>query len=235
MWPQTLTENWKDVIENGAFTVDDESGNIIAEGKFMKGLRVGQWTYHPSDTQVIKIDWNKYEKQGGSVLINYPKDWETIEADERPFQASFPLKEGENEKGKYFIILSHNKDSIEMNLERYFSYYQSRMFDTEKITEYAFFEFKTAANKSFYFSRYVIERNGEEILAFSFLGENGPTIYDITYSSLNEDIAKKHIIFFDMIRSLVLEGKRFFSPFDPVKNFRQIEKPKKVEKSQPVS
>jgi hypothetical protein len=60
-------------------------------------------------------------------------------------------------------------------------------------------------------------------------------IYDVTYSSLNEEYEEKHIIFFDMIRTMVLQGERFFSPFDPVKRFNSLQKPEKLEHPKPVS
>lgn len=234
MWRDTIPAKWKEIIENGEFTTDDERGNIIAQGNFKNGLRVGIWTYHPSDTQTIEIEWAKYSNNDQTVIINYPKTWDIHEVDKRPFQATFPTT-SEIKKDKFFIIMPQNKDSIGMDLEGYWRHYNTIAFEDEKTKEYALFKFETASDKSFYFSRYVLERNNEEILIFSFLGEIGSTIYDITYSSLSEENERKHIIFFDMLRSLTLEEQRFFSPYDPVKNFRQLEKPEKIEKPQTVS
>ena len=223
MWADTIPISVKDVIENGDYQVSDEKGSLICKGKFKGGFKTGEWMYHPTAAQTLTINWTQYFKEGKSIKINYPKDWEIHEDPERPFQASFPLKANENEKGKYFIILAHNRYSIKMDLKEYQGYYKSQTFSTEKVKEYAHFVFETTSGKSFYFMRYIIQRGDEEVLVLTFIGNNGSDIYDLTYSSSNEDYEKKHIIFFDMIRSLVIGEQRFFSPFDPVKEFKRFE------------
>lgn len=223
MQSDTISTSFKQAIENGKYVLDDEHGRVISEGRFNAGFKEGQWIYHPTDTTIIKIDWLKYTNDSTGVEINYPKDWKTLHDPGRPFQASFPLKEGENDKGKYFIILSYNKDSVDLDLYGYQQYYKSQMFSMEKVKEYAHFVFETTSGKKFYFMRYVVQREREEVLIFTFIGGKDSEIYDITYSSLNEDYENKHIIFFDMIRSIRLRGEWFFSPYDPVKHYERFE------------
>lgn len=223
MQPDTIPISFKQTIENGKYTLNDENEQVISEGNFNGGFREGRWIYHPTDTTTIEINWSKYINDTSKVEINYPEDWKILKDPERPFQASFPLKPRENDSGKYFIILSHNKDSINLDLYGYQRYYKSQMFSAEKVKEYAHFVFETASGKKFYFMRYIIQRGNEELSIFTFIGEKGSQIYDITYSSRNEDYDKKHIIFFDMVRSLQLDGEWFFSPYDPVKSYDRLE------------
>jgi hypothetical protein len=223
MQPDTLPISFKNAIENGKYKLNDVNGQVICEGKFSGGFKVREWTYHPTDASTVAIDWSKYTNDSSKVEINYPSDWKTLEDPERPFQAVFPLKSGENDKGKYFIILSHNKDSIDLDLFGYQRYYKSEMFSTEKVKEYAHFVFETASGKTFYMMKYTAQRGNDEFMIFTFIGNAGPLIYDITYSSLHEDDDRKHIIFFDMIRSFTLDGQKFFSPYDPVKDFKRLE------------
>jgi len=223
MQADTIPVTSIEAIENGKYTLGDEHGQIISEGKFNAGFREGQWIYHPTDTTTIKIDWTRYDNDSSKVEINYPNGWEILEDPKRPFQASFPLKGSESDKGKYFIILSHNKDTIDLDLYGYQAYYKSQMFSTEKIKEYAHFAFETSQGKKFYFMRYIVQRGEEELSIYSFIGEKGTDIYDITYSSRDDNSEKKHIIFFDMIRSLRLNLEQFFSPYDPVKRYERFE------------
>ena len=117
MWPDTIPANAKDDLENSDFSINDDQGKILASGKFISGLRVGQWIYHPSDTQSIKIDWKPYTND--TVSINYPSDWTIYKSPQRPFQATFQSN-SKIAKDKFFIIFPHNKDSIDMDLASYF-------------------------------------------------------------------------------------------------------------------
>lgn len=223
MQPDTIPVSFKQAIENGKYILNDEHGSIISEGKFNAGFREGEWIYHPTDTTTIVIDWAKYVNDSSRVEINYPENWKVLKDPERPFQASWPLRADENDKWKYFIILSHKKDSIDFDLYGYQQYYKSQMFATEKVKEYAHFLFETASGRRFYFMRYIIQRQEEELAIFTFIGDSSSEIYDITYSSLHERNEEKHIIFFDMIRSFRLNGGWFFSPYDPVKHYDRFE------------
>jgi hypothetical protein len=223
MQADTIPITFKDALENGKFTLDDDQGRAISEGRLNKGFKEGRWIYHPTDTTTVKIDWAKYSNDRAGVEINYPETWTVLEDPERPFQASFPLKQRENRKGKYFIILRHDKDSINLDLYGYQRYYKSRTFSTEKVKEYAHFLLETTSGRQFYFMRYIIERDKETLSICTFIGEAGGNIFDITYSSANEEQDRKHIIFFDMIRSLRLKGDWFFSPYDPVKHYDRFE------------
>lgn len=211
---------------NTSKVLNDENGNIIIEGRYLNGFKKGEWVYHPSDTQTIKVNWSKFNKDDYSVELNYPTRWEVFDVNERPFQATFPTKSS-NPDDKYFIIFSKVKDSIDMTFYQYWEHYNSVAFSGEKVKEYALFKFKTKSGNEYFFSRYIFIRGEEEILVLSFLGESGDTIYDITYSSLNEEYNRKHVIFFGIIRSLMLppNRSRFFSPWDTTLELKEIDYP----------
>src|SRR5690348_3625814 len=86
MWPDTILASFKDHIENSNFSIDDEKGNLLVKGKFSHGLRTGEWTYHPSDTQTVKINWSSFSND--TATINYPSDWTVHKSMTRPFQAT---------------------------------------------------------------------------------------------------------------------------------------------------
>lgn len=227
----TIPISFRNVLENGKFKLNDDHGNMISEGVFKEALRDGKWIYHPTDTTTIFIDWATYLNDKSKIEINYPENWKIIESAGRPFQAIFPSKGAVEEKGKYFIILSHDKDSIDMDLDGYQRHYKSQMFSTENVLEYVHFMFETASGKKFYFLRYIIKRQDEVFSIFTFIGNKGSKIFDLTYSTTNANDEERHITFFDMVTSLQLNGEWFFSPYDPVVNYARFEyqdQPKKT-------
>jgi len=221
IWTNPITENLKQNYENGSWTINDEKGNILAEGHFQSGFKKGKWTYFPLDTLSIDINWKKYDSN--AVEINFPSSWRIIESyeQERPFQAEVPTI-SKKVNDKCFLIITYSKDSILLDLEKYWEEYKNTTFDTEVVKEFALFSLLSSDNNLFYFSRYIIHRGEEEMLILSFIGETEKNIYDITLSSLNTEYEKKHIIFFDMLRSLKINEKRFFSPFDPIIKMKNL-------------
>jgi len=223
MWPDTISQEFLDGLTRSHYSLQDDMGKLVTEGDFLNGYKVGDWSYYPDTVSTIQVNWSLYSKPNDSTKINYPTSWTTSEDATRPFQASFPVKQGENSIGKHFIIQAHNRDSIDMDLAVYQEYYKSTMFESETVNEYAHFVLELHSGSVLYFLRYVIKRNGEDLLILVLLGNSGSEICDATYSSASEDQEEKHIIFFDMMRSFELHGKPFFSPLDPVKTFKRTE------------
>jgi hypothetical protein len=223
MWPDSVAPEFMNTLEAGHHVLQDEKGQSISEGNFKDGFRTGQWLYHPTAGKSVTVDWTIYTGDGDSTKINYPAEWTVHESAGRPFQATFPLMTNENETGKYFIVQVQNEDSTGLDLNAYQDYYKSQAFKTETVKEYSHFIFETKSGKYFYFLRYIMEREGEEILVLALLGKVPSGICDVTYSSVNTDYEKKHIIFFDMVRSLIIEKERFFSPLDPVRELKRLE------------
>jgi hypothetical protein len=223
MWPDTISPEFLKALKSGHYALKDTSGELISEGNFQNGFRIGDWTYYPDSGKAITVNWDVYSKPTDNTKINVPSNWTIHEDINRPFQATFLESNGKASEGRYFIIQELNPDSVNMDLNAYAKYYKSTIFETEKVKEYAHFEFELRSGSKVYFLRYVIERGGDELLILVLLGNSGSKFCDSTYSSSNKDIERKHIIFFDMMRSFQLRGSAFFSPFDPVKRFRRTE------------
>lgn len=217
LWNIPFPDNWKNNIENGDWFIKTPKNDTIVQGKFVDGLRHGTWEYHASDTQKIEINWDDYENK--VLKMNYPSDWKVYEANGRPFQAGLPSPE--NSDDKYFIILSYDRDTVNMNLNEYWQLYNTKTFEKDSVKSYIQYKFEQDKN-IFYYSEYTIVRKGEESLVFNFLGELNSKIYDITFSSLNIQDTKKRIIFFEMVRSLVIERHRFFSPYLKVDKIEEL-------------
>jgi hypothetical protein len=223
MQSDTIPASFREAIENGQHTLKDVDGKIISAGEFSSGFRVGPWMYHPTDSTAVEINWSLYANDTSGVKINFPTAWLPIEHSDRPFQASYPLRREEKSGGKYFIILSYDKDSVGADLHEYQRFYNSEMFAKDSVKEYAKFILETLSGRVFYFLRYQVRREEEEILILCLLGEYEDTIYDITYSSLVENSEEKHLVFFEMSRSFQLHGRWYFSPYDPIKRFERLD------------
>ena len=207
----SVLEKHKFAVEGGDFLRTTYEGDTLMIGKYQHGFKIGIWEYHPTDTQTLYIDWDKYRTDDFSFEINYPKEWELIPSKTRPFQATFPTK-SEMKDDKYFVILSHKKAEIDMSLKDYWNHSNHQIHTGDSVSSHLLIKF-SREDGDYYFSTYTIVRNGEEMFIFSFLGETDSMIYDVSYVSLKEDITKKYTIFLDMIRSLRLENERFFTPY----------------------
>src|SRR5690606_21694345 len=86
MRADTLSVSFKQAIENGKYTLNDEHGHIISEGKFSHGFKTGEWTYHPTEASTLVVNWSKYVNDSSKIEINYPGDWKTLEDPTRLFQ-----------------------------------------------------------------------------------------------------------------------------------------------------
>ncbi len=209
---EPIIEKYKSAMENGDFLWDTSKGDTLMAGKYQNGFKVGMWKYHPSDSQTVYVNWEKYSSDDYSTEINYPSGWALVKSKTRPFQATFSTA-SEVKDDKYFIVLSHQKSELKMNLKEYWTLFNSETHSSDSITSYLLRKFSREEG-DYYFSTYTIARNNEEMFLFSFLGETDSAIYDISYASLKDDIDLKYTIFLDMIRSLRVEGKRFFTPFE---------------------
>jgi hypothetical protein len=222
MWTDTIDESASSDYQNGKFNVGDSSGRVIASGQFVNGFRSGSWTYEPETGRKILVDWVIHNTPEKKIAVNVPEDWTVLQQKERPLIAVFPTDTAENRKGYYFVVQSFVKDSVKMNVDEYFEYYRTEMF-SDSIQAYAFYKFETHSGRSYYFARFIAHRD-KDVLILVFLGMHNEKLIDVTYVSSIRDSDRKHIVFFDMIRSLVLDDRRFFSPFDPVRSYRQIGK-----------
>ena len=209
---ESMNGKYKYSLENGDFLMDTPEGDTLVVGKYQHGFRIGRWEYHPSDTQTIYINWTKYHADDYSVEINYPEGWELIKSDVRAFQATFPTQ-SDVKDDKYFIILPQKKSELGISLNEYWNVFNKETHFRDSVKSHLLRKF-SREDGDYYLSTYTVVRNNEELFIFSFLGATDSTIYDITYSSLKEDIDRKYTIFLDMIRSLRLENKRFFTPYD---------------------
>ena len=108
--------------------------------------------------------------------------------------------------------MTHKKSELEMGLNEYWNLFNNETHSADSVSSHLLRKF-SREDGDYCFSTYTVIRNNEEMFLFSFLGETDSMIYDISYASLKEDIDRKYIIFLDMIRSLRVGGKRFFTPF----------------------
>lgn len=210
-WRDQIYDEYKYTLEDSDFLINTPEGDTLMIGKYQRGFKRGKWEYHTSDTQTVYVNWDKYTSGNDSLEISYPEEWQLKESKVRPFQATFKTTSNTKDD-KYFIVLPHAKSDLGMSLKEYWNLFNKVTHSSDSVRSYLLRRF-SREDGDYYFSTYTIVRNNEELFLFNFLGETDSTIYDITYSSLKEDVNRKYTIFLDMIRSLRIEKKRFFTPF----------------------
>lgn len=210
-WRDRIESEYKDKMENGEFLIDSKEGDTLKAGIFRNGFKADEWKYCPSKTKTININWSQYSSNDNLIEINYPREWEIVKSNSTRFQAVIPSNSVIKDD-KYFVILEQNKQDLGINLREYWELLNKETHSSDSVESHMFKMF-SREDGIFYLSTYSIIRNNEKLFLISFLGETEKSIYDITYSSLKEDTDKNYIIFLDMIQSLKIDSRRFFTPF----------------------
>ncbi len=226
-WRDQIGYEYKDKIENGDFLIDSEEGDTLKAGKIRNGFKVGKWKYCPSKTQTIYVDWSQYSSDDKLIEINYPQEWKVIESNSTLFQATFPSKSSIKED-KYFLVLEHNKKDLGIDLQKYWELLNKETHSSDTVESHMLRMF-SREDGNFYLSTYSISRNNKKLFLLNFLGETETSIYDITYSSLKEDMNEDYVIFLEIVQSLKIREKRFFTPFEQSTKITNLEWPLKPE------
>jgi hypothetical protein len=222
-----IENEYKDKMEKGEFLIDSQEGDTLKSGLFRNGFKVGEWKYCSSKTKTISVNWLKYSSKDNLVETNYPQEWDIIESNSTLFQAAIPSNSLIKDD-KYFVILEHNKQDLEIDLQDYWNLLNKETHSSDSVESHMFRKF-SREDGVFYLSTYTIKRNSERLFLISFLGESEQSIYDITYSTLKEDKDKNYVILLDLIQSLRVEGQRFFTPFGQSTKITNLEWPMDTE------
>jgi hypothetical protein len=226
-WRDPIIHSFESYLENGDFIVNTQKGDTLIAGAYQNGYKTGRWIYNPRDTLTVAIDWTTYHSDDYSIEINYPQEWKVIRSEERLFQSTFETT-SKIKDDKYFIVLEHEKSDLNITLKDYWKLFNEETHAKDSVISHLLKKF-SRKDGDFYFSTYTIARNAENLFVFSFLGETDSKIYDITYSSLKEDIDRKYIIFLDIVRSIKVEQKRFFTPFGQRTKIMDLNWPPEIE------
>ena len=171
----------------------------------------------------VYVDWLVYQGEGKSIEINYPKGWKVLKSNPLLFQATFPTKSLVKDD-KFFVLIGQDKKKLGIDLWEYWELSNEETHSSDTVESHLLRMF-SREDGNYYFSTYTILRNGERVFIMNFLGETDTMIYDITYSSLKGDNDRSYIIFLEMIQSLRIEERRFFTPFDQSTKIVELEWP----------
>lgn len=223
-WTEQVSDKMTNGLEEGYWIIRDDA-RVISEGKYTGGFKDGVWKYYPNASDTLYVNWDKFEDSETQVSVSYPSDWMVSSIEDRVFQATFPKDEFDNEAGKHFVALRYSKSEIGMNLKGYWNLFNSEVFKN-RVSEFALFSFEMDSGEKNYFSRYIMDDgNGSSKLVLNFLTQKGNYIYDVTYSSSYRDYAKKHIIFFDVLRSMKDGEALLFSPLHETSSVSRLKYP----------
>lgn len=231
VWHENLQASMIESLENGYQTIRTEDNTVISEGLFDQGFKKGLWKYYPNSGKASSVEWTFHRDSTHHFEMNYPTDWKVIPGKERPFQAVFPRDPIDSLEGCLFVVQEIRQDSINASLEEYQNSYQYQSFKRKDIKDYSNTVFLTGSGRTFYLFNYLITERSQEMVALAFLGELDGKIFDFTYVSQNVGADLKLVVLLDIVRSVRVNGVRFFSPLDPINKYYKPEIPDTVRKA----
>jgi len=204
------TKNQKEV---GEWSIATPNGKLLANGLFDEGVKVGKWLYHLNDKDLY-IDWKKYSNDKG-VTANLPSNWTVLESDDDLLQATFKTF-SKNKGNKYFIFGSYDATRLGLTMDEYNSASKENMHKKLIVKQQDDLILYNGNNK-YYFTRYILTNNGENLVVFNLIGMVGENIIDIGFSSLDENRDYKHLLFFEIMSGLYYYECRLVDPFYKIK------------------
>ncbi|KAF0200127.1 MAG: hypothetical protein FD170_3764 [Bacteroidetes bacterium] len=207
----------KNELEEGNWSIATEKGELLANGVYHAGLKIGLWTYYFNDT-LINILWKKYENEKG-IKINLPEDWIIIEHESELLQATFETQ-SKNKLNKYLLIGGYIPSEIGLTFEDYIKLSKQEVREKSSIVDEQSFVVHTDG-KQYSFTRFIINRENEELVVYNYIGLIEGVIIDIGYSSLNENKEYKNLLFFEILIGCYYKGNRIINPLK-VLNFESI-------------
>jgi len=201
-------------MEDGNWTILDDSDRLISKGQFENGFKIGIWEYLLNSDDTIKIKWDKYYNKDQNYKVNLPVNWLMNDTLNNLFESYHFINNSTNYET--LVIIEHNENDIKMSVLEY-SEYSKKMMELDSVKYRTVSDSVINGNEISYFTRYAYN----DKIIFNFICENNGIIYDITYKTFL-DINYSYILFFDFVRSLTIKNKRIFSPFVDKTEFRRI-------------
>lgn|GEM_PF-2695568 len=206
----------KHYLEEGDSRLLDTEDNVLQEGGYKDGLKVGMWDYWVNDT-AIRIEWSGMIRRNDLVL-SVPKDWKEIESEEFHFIASFSDEDSVVTRDFFFVLVQDSSviDELEGNdlLDKYCRYVNHVMINEKKASVHASNLIELKSGKKFQLLRFVFQREDEILSAISLIGVHNSQIVECSILERHEDSKEALIEIWETARGLRIGGERFFSPFD---------------------
>lgn len=198
-------------LEQGTWSFYDSKQNLIEQGFFDKGIRIGKWHY-PWNTTDSVIVWKRYTKPNINLEFNVPVELQ-IEED------GLDLIKFSNNSSKYRFTLVLAISSIDHNVKNLDQYYKVGIAEIKRNGWDFSREQQKLINHSntIYFNDYSVKAKEDSFKIFNMYRQmKDGKLLEITcrYNKINEQSSR--IVFFSVLSNCFYKKQRFLSPFDKI-------------------
>jgi hypothetical protein len=192
---------------DGFWEIKDAGNLMLESGNFEHGFKVGDWSYHLDDNPNLTINWKVYNDS--TFKLSNPSNWEII--DQTNFRyCAIPPTNSNFRSNKFFGIFEYKiQNNSTEALDSFWIENVKKIFANKDFRSASFSQV-LVDGKKYYFTRIEKNVNNERIIVLDLVGALSDNIYEFTYSDLYENIEKKHLEFFELIRNTEIKEKRFF-------------------------
>jgi hypothetical protein len=198
-----------DSLEQGVWTIFDESQQISQTGRFDSGLHVGTWFY--GSLKKEKLKWVKYENKNLSIKTNVPIGLNILED-----SATFVKFSNEDSSNLFNLVISIHKVSQEkLNVVEFYKGAEKEILERQ----WKFTSKKTrldAKNDTFYIDSYQIDDKQKGFSVMQFYTKKNDSIINIScrFNAISQIEAER--IFYGIISSFFFDTKRVIDPLEEI-------------------
>ena len=202
----------QDSLENGPWLVYDSSGQIIEQGNFENGVRVGTWRYPNRLFSDSLIDWIKYKNEHLSILTNIPKMFSN------PEEGSYFVKWKNPDTAKLLtiVIALYDTSQIRIGVDSFHLQSISEIQDRKGFFDHHLDKLVSNSRK-YYFNSYEVRMNGDEFSILNSYSVVGQMLVEVTVRFDKSEAMLARNIFSSILSNIFINSTRYISPFLEVK------------------
>lgn len=189
----------KDSDLNIMFSIEEsEKKFIIEKGKFDFGQKVNNWKYNyliKDSLYSIEVNWIKNYFDEINMVI--PNNWRCVESNS---SINFHIDTDSQS------IMSIRKTKT-LNFDTFLRQNLNCRIATNKFKDVGIFKI-TQSNAKVYYSIYTF-KNGKDV-SLELLSLNRDTVYQIELITVGKNEYPYDLLFFEIIRNLIIDGKKIF-------------------------
>jgi hypothetical protein len=200
-----------DSLEEGEWTVYDESGQKLQKGVYKLGIKMGVWNYYRSGREIVrKINWNKFEYPSLGLTTNLPVEFTRVTIRDSILRID---KVDTSSKLTIGIGIYNIKDE---NIDSFYLKGESDILANG--WQYNVRRKKMVIDdKTFYLSIYSVSKGDSELTVSNLYGEMKPNkliSITVTCDEVNVKLAK--ILLPSIATNFFLDNKRLIHPLDEI-------------------
>jgi hypothetical protein len=197
-----------DSLENGHWIIYDSTGQIIEQGQFDHGVRIGIWQYPTQVALARGVEWEKYSNDSIGFLTNVPKILQSVE--EGGYYVKW--KTSDSSKSLQLVIAIHDLSGNSIDMDSF--YLQSvKEIEAKGFRVSHKLEKLYASGRTYYFNFYEVRNNNMNFQMLNCYGAIDGHLIDINVRFDISDAAFARNLFASILSNIFIDSKRFINPF----------------------